>query len=125
MLVKEKADIPDLGLLIDIGHLNLYVRRMGKRADEYIEALPLAIHELHLHDNDGVRDYHLPLYPRQGSILPIMGDVVSGLKKKGFDGIVTLEVIPYGQRVYIKDEEGMASIIKTREMFEDYWTRPP
>jgi len=54
-----------------------------------------------------------------------MGEVVSGLKKKGFDGIVTLEVIPYGQRVYIKDEEVMASIIKTREIFEDYWTRPP
>lgn len=118
-LIKERADIPDLGALIDTGHLNLYVKQMGKGADEYIEALPLEIHELHLHDNDGVRDYHLPLYPRQGSILPIMGEVVSGLKKKGFDGIVTLEVIPYGQRVCIKDEEGMASIIRTREIFED------
>ena len=124
LLIKEKADIPDLGLLIDIGHLNLYVRRMGKRADEYIEALPLEIHELHLHDNDGVRHLHLPLHTRQGSILPIMGDAVNGLKRTGFDGIVTLEVIPYGQRVYIKDEGGMASIIRTREIFEDYWSQP-
>ena len=124
VLIKEKADIPDLGLLIDIGHLNLYVRRMGKKADEYIEALPFDIRELHLHDNDGVRDYHLPLHARHGSILPVMGDVVSGLKKKGFDGTVTLEVIPYGQRVYTKDEEGMASIIRTREIFEDYWNQP-
>jgi len=61
VLVKEKADIPDLGLLIDIGHLNLYEKQMEKRADEYIEALPLEIYELHLHDNDGVKDYHLPL----------------------------------------------------------------
>jgi sugar phosphate isomerase/epimerase len=111
-------------VLIDTGHLNLYVKKIGKRADEYIEALPLEIHELHLHDNDGVRHLHLPLHTRQGSILPIMGDAVNGLKRTGFDGIVTLEVIPYGQRVYIKDEGGMASIIRTREIFEDYWSQP-
>ena len=120
-LIKKEVGRRGLGILLDLGHLNLYSKKMGMRADEYINRLPLDIHEIHLHDNDGVQDLHLPLAPRQGSLLLAMEDVVAGLKKKGFDGVVTLEVMPRLQSIYIKDEEGIGSIIRTRQIFEDFW----
>ncbi len=123
MLIKDAVNRPDLGILLDIGHLNLFVRKSGMRADEYINKLPLDIHEIHLHDNNGVEDLHFPISGRDGSVLEIMIDIINGLKKKNFNGIVTLEVIPHIQRIYIKDKEGMESIIKTRQIFEEHWNR--
>lgn len=59
----EAVDHPNLGLCLDIGHQHVFsaldapewLRRMGKRL----------VH-VHLHDNDGTRDNHLPL--GEGSI---------------------------------------------------------
>jgi sugar phosphate isomerase/epimerase len=123
MLINDAVSRPGLGILLDIGHLNLFVRKSAIRADEYIDKLPLDIHEIHLHDNNGVEDLHFPISGRDGSVLEIMEDIINGLKKKHFDGIVTLEVIPHIQRIYIKDREAMKSIIRTRQIFEEYWNR--
>jgi len=123
MLIKKAVNRPSLGILLDIGHLNLFVRRSGIRADEYINELPLDIQEIHLHDNNGFEDLHYPISDRDGSVLQVMGDIVNGLKKRKFDGLVTLEVIPHLQRININDKEGMGSIIKTRQIFEEYWNQ--
>jgi sugar phosphate isomerase/epimerase len=46
-----------LGLALDIGHANL----LPGGVDPWIEAFPEKIYHLHLSDNDGVLDQHLPI----------------------------------------------------------------
>jgi len=123
MSIKNAVNRRGLGILLDLGHLNLFVRKLGMRADKYITELPLDIQELHLHDNNGVEDLHFPISNREGSILEIIVEIINGLKMRNIDGIVTLEVIPHIQRIHINDKEGMASILKTRQIFEQHWNK--
>lgn len=49
---------PNLRVCIDSGHLNLY---SGVAMEEWFSTLGPYIAELHIHDNHGVRDDHLPV----------------------------------------------------------------
>lgn len=78
------ADLPDLLCHLDIGHCNL----LGRNPVAMIRRFGSRLHHLHLHDNDGQRDLHLP--PGAGSI--DWTAVVRALKEVGYDRTITLEV---------------------------------
>lgn len=61
-LLAERIDSPWFGLCFDSGHFNLFSR---VSLDEWIGQTGRYIAELHLHDNDGSRDAHLP--PGEGT----------------------------------------------------------
>jgi sugar phosphate isomerase/epimerase len=76
--------VPDLLCHLDLGHCNL----CGRRPVEMIRRFGGRIHHIHLHDNDGRSDLHLP--PGAGNIN--WRAVVRALKEVGYDGTITLEV---------------------------------
>jgi len=76
-------EIPDLSLLLDLGHANLF----GRNPEEFINKFYRKLKHIHLHDNFGEEDLHLPM--GVGSI-----DWPRTLKtlKKYYDGTITLEI---------------------------------
>jgi len=76
-----------IGWLLDLGHLNLCLRRHGYNPVEFVRDCHFEFIELHVHDNDGVEDHHWPIGEGNFDFAPI----VSALKARGFDGIATLE----------------------------------
>jgi sugar phosphate isomerase/epimerase len=88
--VKDGVGDGNLGALLDIGHLNIAVRRnltRGLSAAEFVRRLPLPFYEIHLHYNNGRDDQHAPLEAH--SIL--VEQAVQALAERGFDGIATVE----------------------------------
>ncbi|MFH1823747.1 MAG: TIM barrel protein [Candidatus Firestonebacteria bacterium] len=94
--IKKAVNNKRLGMLLDIGHLNIAFKKNltdKKNLCDYLKALPFEIIEFHIHDNDGQTDSHLPI--GKGNI-----DMVSLLKtiKKSApfhkDAVFTLEIKP-------------------------------
>lgn len=86
-------DHPRTGILVDVGHLHIRLNTeyyAGKSVQDYFSDLPVRPVELHLHDNDGVRDLHAPF--GRGN-LPFE-EVAAAVRSIGFDGISTIEVCP-------------------------------
>ena len=50
-------DVPDLAFVLDVGHANTH----GHSAADFIEVMKGRIAEVHVHDNDGTSDQHLPI----------------------------------------------------------------
>ena len=81
--------VDGLAFHLDVGHAH-----MGRRPDEpnrtgeLLEAFGSRLAHVHVHDNRGIDDLHLPL--GVGSI--DWPSVVRALKDAGYDGTVTLEV---------------------------------
>ncbi len=87
------VNAPGAGMIFDTGHAHVYLTsnnrgRMG--IDEYVEKMPFRIYELHVTDNHGARDEHL--LPGCGSL--DYSRLRSGLERRGFTGIVSLEICP-------------------------------
>ena len=86
------------GILIDVGHFNESVHKygyfVGVSPEEHFADLPLRLLEVHLNDNDGSDDQHLPL--GMGNI--DFASVVRGLNRIGFDGFSTIEIEPHEGR---------------------------
>jgi sugar phosphate isomerase/epimerase len=78
------GELPNLLCHLDLGHCNLY----GRKPVEMIRRFAGRLHHLHLHDNNGRADLHLP--PGTGNI--DWPAVVRALKSVGYDGTTTLEV---------------------------------
>ncbi|MBD3316890.1 MAG: TIM barrel protein [Chitinivibrionales bacterium] len=75
--------VPDLSLHIDIGHANL----CGRDPASFISELHERLVHIHMHDNDGNADQHLPV----GCGTIDWTSTMAALKKY-FDGTITLEV---------------------------------
>ena len=107
------------GILIDLGHMNIRQHGIERfEPEDYAAAIaevPFDVLEVHLHNNKGRKDEHM--YISYGN-LPLAG-CVAGLKRKGFDGIVTVEVI---QREW-PPEQGFAYAEQTRDAFFAEWSR--
>ena len=73
-----------LGLALDVAHANL----LPGGVDPWIEAFPDKIYHLHLSDNDGVLDRHVPI----GEGVIDFRSVFKKLKGIGFQGKGTFEV---------------------------------
>jgi len=93
---KLASKFPELKLTVDVGHLYLEARRRGlgeglaeRWVAEEISRLPkgVVVH-LHLHDNYGFKDDHLP--PGEGKI--DFRPIVDALRAIDFEGQVILEV---------------------------------
>ncbi|NWF53871.1 MAG: sugar phosphate isomerase/epimerase [Syntrophaceae bacterium] len=80
----DKIDSPYLGYCLDAGHGNLFSR---VPLEEWVEVLGSRLMEIHLHDNRGEADDHLPL--GQGSI--DFPSLFSLLGKKKIQPIYTIE----------------------------------
>ena len=61
------VDDPRLGLCLDVGHAAVYSKRP---VSEWIEAFLPYLRHVHLHDNDGASDLHLPLGAGTLPLLP-------------------------------------------------------
>jgi sugar phosphate isomerase/epimerase len=74
---------------LDSGHANL--ERGSDRWDEYLDRLGRRLLHVHLSENDGSADQHLPLgaAPRSTTDWP---QHVKQLKATGYDGTITREV---------------------------------
>ncbi len=83
-LTKEKKN---LGVTLDVGHVFLSTENGEKYIVNLIETLKNQIKNVHLHDNDGHSDLHLP--PGSGKIKfhPILETL-----KKYYDGPIILEL---------------------------------
>ena len=81
--------VPDAGFHLDIGHANM-LRAHGEpnRAVALIEAFGDRLCHVHVHDNVGGDDLHLPV----GAGTIPWPDVVAALKRARYDGTVTFEV---------------------------------
>lgn len=83
------ARCPDLLLLLDIGHANIEVPKNQTR--EYLFSFADRLAHVHVSDNDGTADQHLPLgAPMRGGVP--WQKVIQDLKSFRYDGTVTLEV---------------------------------
>jgi sugar phosphate isomerase/epimerase len=87
--VEVMERVPLLRFHLDSGHAKL--ERSYDRWDEYLDRLGHKLLHVHLSDNDGTADQHLPLGapPRSATNWP---QHVSKLKATGYDGTITLEV---------------------------------
>ncbi len=82
---------PRYGVLIDVGHLNLSIRKykyIEVPVEQYFADLPVPLIEVHLSDNDGEDDQHKPL----GAGNVDFAAAARGLKRIGFNGITTIEI---------------------------------
>ncbi len=85
--------VPGLKLLYDIGHGNLATAKSMLR--EYLFSLNDRLAHIHLSDNNGVEDLHLPLgAPIYGGLN--LAQNMQTLHSFGYDGTITLEV--FGDR---------------------------
>ncbi|MEX1026484.1 MAG: sugar phosphate isomerase/epimerase family protein [Candidatus Paceibacterota bacterium] len=103
--IMEK--VPLLRFHLDSGHTK--VERHYDRWDEYLERLGDKLLHVHLSDNDGTEDQHLPLgAPRSGTNWP---DHIRKLKATGYDGTITLEVFS-PQREHL---------LLSRDLLREWW----
>jgi sugar phosphate isomerase/epimerase len=88
-VVAIMEQVPLLRFHLDGGHAKL--ERGYDRWDEYLERLSPKLLHVHLSENDGTADQHLPpgAAPRSTTDWP---QHVKKLKATGYDGTITLEV---------------------------------
>ena len=84
-LVKD-IDSPYLKVCFDVGHAHV----MGESISESIKMLGDHLKILHVHDNDGEDDKHLP--PYYGNI--DWAEFAEALYEIGFEGVLSLETSP-------------------------------
>jgi sugar phosphate isomerase/epimerase len=103
--------VDGLAFHLDVGHAHM-AQRAGEpnRAGEFLDAFGSRLAHVHVHDNFGADDLHLPL--GVGSVdWPF---VVRALKRAGYDGTVTLEVFAE-ERSYLD---------LSRRLWLEWWEDP-
>lgn len=92
--IIEDTGRDNVGICVDVGHANI---GMKVRPSEYLRMQGPPVWTVHLSDNDGSGDLHLP--PGRGTI--DWGDVISSLAEISYAGTLNLETEP---------AEGVASL---------------
>ena len=95
---------PDLKLTLDTGHANIGTQK-GQRILEFIEKFGHRIGHLHISDNLGQRDDHLPL--GSGSIN--FAKIARAIKNCGYDETATLEIF----------SEDRQALVQSRQKFDE------
>ena len=104
------------GILIDVGHYHLR-RRFLPAPAEFLGGLPVPLLELHIHDNDGLKDQHGPI--GYGSL--DFAELAAAVKTVGFDGVSTSEAAPslHGREPAQSLEEMSTTITAWRRLMEE------
>ncbi len=101
-------DVPLLRFHLDSGHAKL--EGGYDRFDEYVDRLGHKLMHVHLSDNDGTADQHLPL----GAVVRNPTDWPGHIRKltsSGYDGTITLEVF----------SEEKAHLLLSRDLLHGWW----
>jgi sugar phosphate isomerase/epimerase len=64
---------PEVGVLLDLGHLKIASRLLGFRATDFLNAVRDNVLEIHIHENDGRVDLHQE--PLGGDLIGLLEDV--------------------------------------------------
>ena len=117
----DSCERPTLGMLLDTGHANIHVRSGGVKGEadvgEFVHAIPFDVLEVHFSDNHGETDEHLPLGAGNVDLRAVLG----ALKRKGFDGVLTVEVCPGLKARRLDVPEEMDQILRTRDAIAETW----
>lgn len=114
--MKDGVDRKELAMLLDVGHLHIALNTPSVEipsSQAWILDAPFEIIELHIHDNDGKSDYHLPVGDGTIDLRPM----AAGLAARGFDGVATIELAIGGSKM-LDDEVVRGKITRTRDAFE-------
>ena len=98
--------VPTLKFHFDVAHA--FIENRMKGVKEYLDAFDDRLVHIHMHDNHGKRDEHLPL--GEGKI--DFRKVVKLLKEHGYDKTVTFEVFT-----------SQADAVRSRNLFERIWKK--
>jgi sugar phosphate isomerase/epimerase len=104
--------LPGLGFHLDSGHT--HVEGGVDMFDKYLDRFSSRLMHVHLSENDGSRDQHLPL----GAIPKAEIDWaarIARLKASGYDGTISLEVFA-AERVYL---------LQSRDLLRGWWEKAP
>ena len=102
-VAKILQALPKLYFHLDVGHVSLY----GRDACKFIRKLHTKIKHVHLHDNFGKDDLHLPI-----GIGKIKWEEVIKELKKYYDGTITLEI--FAPKEYV---------LLAKKKFEELWKK--
>ncbi|HEC75732.1 MAG TPA: sugar phosphate isomerase/epimerase [Thermoplasmatales archaeon] len=100
-VAKIMQALPKLYFHLDVGHVSLH----GRDACKFIRRLHTKIKHIHIHDNFGKDDLHLPI----GTGKIKWENVIRELKKY-YDGTITLEI--FSDREYV---------LLAKKRFEEMW----
>lgn len=95
---------PGLHMTLDIGHANIDCNK-EHRALNFIQKFKDRLSHIHISDNNGKKDEHLPI--GQGNIN--FREIADAIKKQGYNDTITLEIFT---------ENRQHDLIKSREKFE-------
>lgn len=101
----------DIGMLLDLGHLNIVktdILTDGMTFADYVKQIPFNIYELHIHDNNGKEDQHLPLGYGNAPV----EELIDAVEQKGFDGFMTLEIVGGD----LSSEEWQKKLVQSRNI---------
>lgn len=101
--------VPSLGFQLSSGHANLELD--FDHFDEYLNRLSKRLMHMHLSDNEGTGNQHLPLgsTPRSAINWP---RCIGQIKRSGYDGTITLKVFS-PEREYL---------LLSRDLLRRWWT---
>lgn len=89
--------VPGLFFHLDVGHANLF----GKKVIDFIRKFHTKLRHVHLHDNHGKEDEHLPL--GKGSIN--LKKIIKELKKYKYNRTITLEIFKGNNKDLLRSRE--------------------
>jgi len=113
--LREDGQAPSshVGMCFDLGHANLF----GGTCNNYwafLDALSpeVPITHLHLHENNGDRDSHLPLFtgPSRNNATGIAG-MLNRVRQRGFDGCAILEQWPQPPSLLVNARDGLLNLL--------------
>lgn len=99
--------VPTLKIHFDVGHANLG-NNPTKLLDQYLKKYKKRLVHIHISDNKGEKDEHLPL--REGNIN--WTKIVKILKKHKYDKTITLEIFNGGTKGVLKSKRYIEKLLK-------------
>jgi sugar phosphate isomerase/epimerase len=100
------AAFPQMKLVLDTGHANIG-DPAGRRVLDFIDRFGDRLGHLHVSDNNGRKDEHLPV--GQGNIR--FKAVVRALRQAGYDGTLTLEIFAQDRAELVKSRVKLEKIL--------------
>lgn len=95
--------VPELYLHIDIGHAMLH----GRKPEEFIRKFHKRLKHIHLHDNDGSKDLHLPMGTGN-----VNWESLIKVLKKYYDETITLEIFSPDRDYVLLSKEKLKKLWK-------------